>query len=113
MKKRKNTDTILTSSGRDPAANYGIINPPVYRASTILHETVAELHAAQKRRDPTKSRYGRYGTPTTFALEEAVGELEGGFQSIVVGSGVAAISAVLTAYVKSGDHILMVDTAYR
>jgi cystathionine beta-lyase len=112
MKKRKKSDTILASSGRNPAANHGVVNPPIYRASTILYGTVAELHESQKRRDPTKTRYGRYGTPTTFALEEAIGELEGGYQSIVVGSGVAAIAAVLTASVKSGDHVLMVDTTY-
>lgn len=112
MKKRKKSDTILASSGRHPAANHGVVNPPVYRASTILFETVAELHESQKQRDPTKTRYGRYGTPTTFALEEAVGELEGGQQSIIVGSGMAAIAATLTANVKSGDHVLMVDTTY-
>ncbi len=105
-------DTIVVNAGRDPAANHGVVNPPVYHASTILFPTVEALHAAQKQRNPTKSRYGRYGTPTTFALEEAVCALEGGHHSIVVGSGVAAIVVALMAYVKSGDHVLMVDTVY-
>ena len=105
-------DTIVVNAGRDPAANHGVVNPPVYHASTILFPTVETLHEAQKRRDPNKSRYGRYGTPTTFALEQAVCALEGGHHSIVVGSGVAAIVAALMAYVKAGDHILMVDTVY-
>ena len=111
MKKPK-PDTLIVNAGRDPAANHGVVNPPVYRASTIVHRTVAELHEAQKRRDPTKTRYGRYGTPTTFALEQAVAELEGGHQSIAVASGVAAIASVLMAFVKSGDHVLMVDSVY-
>jgi cystathionine beta-lyase len=111
MKKPRKTATILTNAGRDPAANHGVVNPPVYRASTIVFETLEELHLSHKH-DPKKARYGRHGTPTTFALEEAICELEGGHQSIVVGSGVAAVSATLAAYVKAGDHLLMVDTAY-
>lgn len=111
MKKLK-PDTLLVSTGRDPRANHGVVNPPVYHASTIVFPTVAELHASQKQRDPKKTRYGRHGTPTTFALEEAVAALEGGAQTITLGSGVAAITATLTAFVKSGDHLLVVDSVY-
>lgn len=105
-------DTVLVNAGRDPAANHGVVNPPVYHASTILFPTVEALHAAQKTRDPLKSRYGRYGTPTTFALEQAVAALEGGHHSICVGSGVSAIVVALMAYLKAGDHVLMVDSVY-
>jgi cystathionine beta-lyase len=111
MKKPK-PDTLLTSAGRHPDDNHGVVNPPVYHASTILFPTLADLHASQVQRDPARTRYGRYGTPTAFALEEAVAALEGGHQSIVVGSGVQAISAALMAFVKSGDHLLMVDSTY-
>jgi len=110
--KKPRPDTLLVSAGRDPRANQGVVNPPVYHASTIVFPTVAELHASQKKRDPRKTRYGRHGTPTTFALEEAIASLEGGAEAIAIGSGVAAITAVLTAFVKTGDHLLMVDTAY-
>jgi len=105
-------DTVIATAGRDPEANHGIINPPVYHASTVVFPTVAALHASQKQRDPKKTRYGRYGTPTTFALEEAVAALDGGYQAITVGSGVAAISAVLQAFVQSGDHLLVADSVY-
>ena len=111
MKKRK-PDTLLVSAGRDPEANHGIVNPPVYHASTIVFPTVAALHDSQRRRDARKTRYGRHGTPTTFALEEAVAELEGGHQTIALGSGVAAITATLAAFVKAGDHLLVVDSCY-
>jgi cystathionine beta-lyase len=110
--KKPRPDTLLVSAGRDPQTNHGVVNPPVYHASTIVFPTVAELHASQKKRDPRKTRYGRHGTPTTFALEEAIASLEGGAEAIAMGSGVAAITAVLTAFVKTGDHLLMVDTAY-
>jgi cystathionine beta-lyase len=105
-------ETVLINAGRDPQSNHGVVSPPVYHASTILFPTVEALRAAQKKRDPTKTRYGRYGTPTTFALEEAVAALDGGHRSIVVGSGVSAIAVALMAYLKAGDHVLMVDTVY-
>ena len=106
-------DTVLVTAGRDPHANHGVVNPPVYHASTITFRTVAELEA--KSRDRFKAGvtyYGRYGTPTTFAFEEAVAAAEGGARAIAFGSGKAAIVAALTAFVEAGDHVLMVDTAY-
>src|SRR5258708_2788721 len=110
--KKPRPDTLIASAGRNPKANHGIINPPVYHASTVLFPTVEALHEAQKRKHPTQARYGRHGTPTTFALEEAIAALEGGTHAIALGSGAAAITAVLAAFVRTGDHVLMVDTAY-
>lgn len=101
-------DTLLTHAGRDPQANFGIVNPPVYHASTVLFPTLeAFLNAATAR-----VRYGRRGTPTIFALEEAVSELEGGSGAVVTPSGLAAITAALTACTKAGDHILVTDSVY-
>jgi len=103
--------TLLSHVGRDPFANHGIVNPPVYHASTILYPTLAALEQA----DHTPydgTRYGRRGTPTTFALEEAVAALEGGYRSIAQPSGLAAITTALLAFLRAGDHLLMVDTTY-
>ncbi len=105
-------DTRLTHAGLDPHANHGVVNPPVYHASTIVHPTVEALEHAD--RTPFEgTRYGRRGTPTTFALEQAVAVLEGGYRSIAVPSGLAAITTALMAFLKSGDHLLMVDTTYQ
>src|SRR5437763_1335782 len=72
-------DTLLTHLGRNPEAQHGAINPPVYHASTILSKNVAEW---ENRRDPRLHfgvvRYGLSGTPTTFALEELLAKIEGG-----------------------------------
>lgn len=104
-------DTVLTVAGRDPFNNFGVVNPPVYHASTILTKTVAELEAQD--RDPFGGvRYGRRGTTTHFALEEAVTRLENGYRTIAMPSGLGAITGALMGYLKSGDHLLMVDTAY-
>ena len=104
-------DTLLAHAGRDPEANYGIINPPVYHASTVVFPTLAALEESEK--DPfTGVTYGRFGTPTTFALEEAVAALEGGYRAVAVPSGLAAIAASLIAFVVTGDHVLVADNVY-
>lgn len=102
-------DTLLTHAGRDPHANHGIVNPPVYHASTVLFPTLDAYLEMGKAR----VRYGRRGTPTTFALEDAVAELEGGAGAIATPSGLAAITTVLLACLKAGDHLLMTDSAYQ
>jgi len=58
------------------------------------------------------SIYGRFGTATHHALQEAVTEISGGFRSLLYPSGLAAISSVLTSLLSSGDHILITASAY-
>jgi cysteine-S-conjugate beta-lyase len=109
--KSKKIDTLLAHAGRDPEKNFGVVNPPVYHASTILHRTVAEHEAAARNRF-NQVTYGRHGTPTTFALEEAVAAVEGGHRAVAFCSGAASCFASILAFVKSGDHILVVDSVY-
>ena len=109
--KKLKRDTIITHAGRDSQRYAGLVNTPVFRGSTVLFPDVA----AYESRDPDDykvMRYGIYGTPTTFALEEAVAQLEGGHAAVALPSGLAAIVAAIAAFVKTGDHILVVDTAY-
>ncbi|MGB6086033.1 cystathionine beta-lyase [Parvibaculum sp.] len=100
-------DTLIVTTGRNPEENFGIINPPVYHASTVLYPT---LHTVKTRGQPVT--YGRRGTPTTFALQEAIAELEGGFRSVITSSGLSAVTTALLAHLKAGDHLLMVDSVY-
>ena len=108
--------TVLTHSGNRPEQNHGIINPPVYHASTILFPSVAEMDEAYRkpveRQDGDLYRYGLTGTPTTEALEHAVAELEGGYNAVATGSGLMAVTLSLMAFLKTGDHLLMVDSVY-
>ncbi len=111
--KSKKPDTLLAHAGRDPARNFGVVNPPVYHASTIIHQTVADLERAQQNRyGIDQVVYGRYGTPTTFALEQAVAALEGGARGLAFCSGAAACFAAILAFVESGDHVLVTDSVY-
>lgn len=103
----RRTSTIVTHAGRDPFANHGFVNTPVYRGSTVLFKT---LDAYESRTQ--KYVYGRRGSPTSDALCEAIAALEGGAQTWLMPSGAAAVASVLLSFTKAGDHVLMVDTVY-
>ena len=104
------TDTRLVTSGRDPQAYHGFVNPPVYHASTLLYPTAEDQVAHRARYN-----YGRRGTPTSEALENALREIEGdGCAGVsLLPSGLAAISAALLATARAGDHVLVPDSVYR
>lgn len=104
--------TLLVHTGRHPERYDGVVNTPVFRASTVLHPSVAVMEATGKH--PYEGvRYGRYGTPTTFAFEEAMAAIEGGTKSVAMPSGLAAITGALMALLKTGDHILVADCVYQ
>ena len=103
-------ETTLVTAGRDTKAQKGFVNAPVVHGSTVLYPTAADLHAHRG-----EFQYGRRGTPTTKALQEALMALEGP-QCAGVGiapSGLSAITTTLLAVLKAGDHLLVCDNAYR
>jgi cystathionine beta-lyase len=110
-KKPWRAETRIVHGGSHPETFCGAMNPPVYRASTVVFPTVAAMREASRNRFDTVY-YGRHGTPTSFALEEAMADLEGGHRSVAVCSGLAAITVAVMAFARSGDHILMADTVY-
>ena len=108
MTKRKDSpETIAVSAGRMSKEHFGVVNTPVYRASTILHPSVASLKA-----EKTPYTYGRRGTPTTRSFEEAVSALEGAAHTVSLPSGLNAITTAILAVCGAGDHLLMVDSVY-
>jgi cysteine-S-conjugate beta-lyase len=114
-KKNKETDkqaTRIVSLGRDKKWTQGVINPPVVRASTIVFDTVEQMQHAGRNKAKGELFYGRRGTPTHFAFQAAIAELEGGTGTALYPSGSAAISGTLLSFLRSGDHLLMVDSAY-
>ncbi len=104
-------DTLLTHVGRDPAQTHGTVNMPVYRTSTVVFPDL-ESYETRDPDDFKSMRYGIHGTPTTFAFEDAVAQMEGGHHAVAVPSGLAAITAALSAFLKHGDHLLMTDSTY-
>ncbi|KQS04051.1 cystathionine beta-lyase [Sphingomonas sp. Leaf357] len=104
--------TRIVSAGRRAEWTQGIVNPPVWRASTILYDDVASL---RERGSNTHHRlfYGRKGTPTQWALADALTELEPGAEgTFLYCSGVAAIAAALLSVLSPGDELLAPDSAY-
>jgi cysteine-S-conjugate beta-lyase len=114
----RHPDTKLVQGGRrpewtgDPRLGGGVVNPPVWRASTILYDNAADLKA-RGHDTHDKLFYGRRGTPTVWALADALTEMEpGAAGTLLYPSGVAAISTALLALLSPGDDLLMTDSVY-
>jgi cystathionine beta-lyase len=95
-------------AGRDPAASFGFVNPPVYRGSTVIFPTLETLTSHSQ-----PYTYGRRGTPTVAALEEAIRCLEGGEKTLLTASGLQAVTTSILAFVEAGDNILVTDSVYQ
>ncbi|UUX98483.1 cystathionine beta-lyase [Sphingomonas sp. J315] len=109
----KGDGTKVVGAGRRPEWTQGIVNPPVWRASTILYDNVAQLRAAAGRDTHHRLFYGRRGTPTQWSLAEALTELEPGAEAtFLYPSGVAAVSAALLSVLSPGDELLLADSVY-
>ena len=100
--------TRLVTGGRDPFAQHGFVNTPIYRGSTVLYRNTEDF--LQRK---AKFTYGTKGTPTTDSLEVAWTDLTGAAGTVLVPSGLAAISIALLCCLKSGDHLLVPDSVYR
>ena len=99
--------TRLVAAGRRRDITGPFVNPPAVHASTVLFDSVAEMYSGQ-----AKYAYGRRGTPTIAALEDAISELEGADGSVLCPSGLSAISTALLALSSTGDQILLPDSIY-
>lgn len=103
----RNVLTRLVQLGRPTGDNKIFVNQPVVRASTVLFESVEQLHSKEAR-----YHYGRRGTPTSEALETAITDLEGAAGTVITPSGLAAVTLSLLSVLSAGDHVLVVDCIY-
>ena len=106
-------ETKLTKVGGEFRNPYGYVNPPIFKGSTVLYETVQDIELSQndslKKNPPV---YGRFGNPTGNSFEKAMAEIENGYDTVSTCSGLAAVTTSLLAFVKSKDHILIPDSVY-
>lgn len=100
-------NTRLAHCGNNPREYYGFVNPPVVRASTVLFPDAQTMATGNQR-----YTYGTKSTPTHDALTNAINELEGSAGTIVLPSGLAAVTVALLAFLSAGDHVLMTDAVY-
>ncbi len=105
-------NTTFVTAGRKKQWTNGVVNPSVQRASTVVFDSVAQKQQAMKNRANKTLFYGRRGTQTHFALQDAMVDIEGGAGCALYPCGTAAISNAILSFVETGDHILMVDTCY-
>jgi cystathionine beta-lyase len=104
---RVGLNTQLIRAGYSPFDYHGFINPPTVRASTVLFPNAQTMETHEQ-----KYTYGTRGTPTTDALCQAINELEGAAGTILLPSGLAAVTVTFLAYLSAGDHALIVDSVY-
>jgi len=109
--------TQIPHAGVDNLSTPHIVNPSVHRASTVLFDSVAHMHAVQaqwEKDDPAhpSPTYGITDMPNQVALQNALAELEGGHRTQLYPSGLAAVAGALLAFTKAGDHVLYTDSAY-
>ena len=109
--KSLNIETRLMHLGSDPAKYYGMLNPPIFKGSTIVHDKVTDLLVGPQSID-TSPTYGRDGTQTGSELAQTIGKLENAKYTVLTGSGLSAIAISLLSFLKAGDHVLSVDSVY-
>ena len=100
-------DTRLMRAGNNPDEFHGFINPPVVHTSTVLFPDYETMKSRNQ-----KYTYATRGTPTTDALADAIDQLEGSAGTIIVPTGLAAVTLPMLAFAKAGDHCLIVDSIY-
>ncbi|MER3384024.1 cystathionine beta-lyase [Pectobacterium aroidearum] len=108
----KKTATALVAAGRSKKFTHGSVNPVIQRASSLVFDTVQDKKHATINRAKGALFYGRRGTLTHFAFQEAMVELEGGVGCALYPCGAAAISNAILSFVAAGDHILVTESAY-
>jgi len=100
-------NTRLIHEGYNRHDYFGFVNPPVMRATTVLFPNAEVMKAGSH-----PYIYGTHGTPTTDALAHTINALEGAAKTVLVPSGLAAITVPLLGALKAGDHVLFADTVY-
>ena len=104
--------TKLSHVGRAGKRVHGFVNPPLLRGSTVLYPTMADRRATASKRMEQALTYGLGGSETHWALENAIAGIEGGTRCQIVGSGLAAVTVPLLAFLSAGEHCLMPDSVY-
>ncbi|MDO9809541.1 cystathionine beta-lyase [Glaesserella parasuis] len=109
---KHNLATQLVHVGRKKRYTQGSVNSVIQRASSLVFDSVADKKEATKNRYKGALFYGRRGTLTHFALQDAMCELENGAGCYLYPCGTAAVSNAILSFVQQGDHVLMTGAAY-
>lgn len=111
MTKHQNAQTNLIHAPRKAPQYIETVQPPLYRASTIIFKSTSHLFDRHWT-DPYDYSYGTHGTPTTFTLGDNIAQIEGGLFSLLAPSGLSAINLVNSTLLNSGDEVWIADNIY-
>lgn len=111
MTKQINPQTHLIHAPRQAPQYIETVQPPLFRASTIIFKTTAHLFDRHWTNAYDYS-YGTHGTPTTFTLGDNIAQIEGGKYCLLAPSGLSAINLVNSAFLNSGDEVWVADNIY-
>ena len=111
MTKQQNAQTNLIHAPRNAPQYIETVQPPLYRASTIIFKSTSHLFDRHWT-DPYDYSYGTHGTPTTFTLADNIAQIEGGKYCLLAPSGLSAINLVNSAFLSSGDEVWVADNIY-
>ncbi len=111
---KKSIKTFLKHPTKDNSNRSA--NPAVIRASTILFNTMQELHQHEKKiklhQKISHYSYGRYGSSTTIELENILKELEQAFHVFLTGTGFGGVALAIMSLCRPGDELLVSDNVY-
>ena len=103
--------TALIHSSRKAPQYINTIQPPLFRASTIIFENTDALFNRHWT-DRYDYSYGTHGTPTTFTLGDHIAQIEGGEYCLLAPSGLSAINLVNSCFLSHGDEVWVADNIY-
>ena len=108
---KKNPQTELIHAPRKAPQYISTVQPPLFRASTIIFENTDALFNRHWTDDYDYS-YGTHGTPTTFTLGDSIAQIEGGEYCLLAPSGLSAINLVNSCFLAHGDEVWVADNIY-
>nr|WP_218948230.1 PLP-dependent transferase [Acinetobacter sp. YH12120] len=108
---KKNAQTALIHAPRRAPQYIQTVQPPLFRASTIIFENTDALFNRHWT-DAYDYSYGTHGTPTTFTLADQIAQLEGGEYCLLAPSGLSAINLVNSCFLSQGDEVWVADNIY-
>lgn len=111
MSIKKSLQTRLIHSDYTAPSGFAAFPAAIHHASTVLFKNVAAMRA-RSWQDKNAYTYGLHGTPTSFTLEARLADIEGGKHCVLIPSGLAAITLVDLAFLKTGDDLLLPDNVY-
>jgi len=111
-KKKQGISTRAVHAGEVRYNEYGSITTPIVQTSTFIFRDIDEIRQLAAG-TVDRFEYGRYGHPTQIAAERKLASLEEAEDAVLFSSGMSAITTALFALLKSGDHIIITDDAYK